>query len=60
MDLRQQGNWLHSVLEAFFTGRAHNQQICEPLDISNPEAFARDALNRLTALTLTLAPYGRR
>ncbi len=56
-DTRQEGDWLHAVLEAFFTGCTKSQTILPPLDVSVAwEDFAAYALNRLNDLTDKLAP----
>lgn len=59
-DVRLEGEWLHEVLEAFFTGEARNQAIMPPLIelTDEPDQFADHALARLEALTRHLGPHG--
>lgn len=58
-DLRQEGDWLHDVLEAFFTGHVGGHRIL-PHDpgASTTMEFSDYALQRLMTLTRLLAPAG--
>ena len=54
---RQQGDWLHAVLEAFFTGRIEDEQIMPAFDAAALGAEARaEVMSRLTSLTDRLMP----
>jgi RecB family exonuclease len=59
-DPQNEGDWLHQVLEAFFTGQVGRQTVAEPLKISGfpngVEDFRTYALERLNTLTSKLAP----
>ena len=56
-DSRQQGDWLHAVLEAFFTGRIDDEQVLPPFSAVNLEAEGRtEVMARLTLLTERLMP----
>lgn len=59
-DPQQEGDWLHQVLEAFFTGQVDSQTVAEPLKIrgfpGGFEDFRTYALERLNTLTSQLAP----
>ena len=59
-DPQQEGDWLHQVLEAFFTGQAGGQTVADPLKIrgfpGGAEDFRTYALERLNTLTSKLAP----
>ena len=68
-DPRQEGAYLHRVLEAFFTGRAAGQYLAEPLswpsrvsgtEISQPSAdeVESEITKRLTNFAQGLAPKG--
>ena len=61
-DPQQEGDWLHSVLEAFFTGKVRKKQVSEPLKAEgwaeSGDGFRRYALERLRHLTDMLAPEG--
>jgi RecB family exonuclease len=58
-DARAEGDWLHDVLEAFFTGKAGERRLAGPLDPTVAwENFRAYALDRLTELTETIAPSG--
>jgi RecB family exonuclease len=59
-DPQQEGDWLHQVLEAFFTGQVGRQMVADPLKIrgfpGGVEDFRTYALERLATLTSQLAP----
>lgn len=56
-DARTEGDWLHDVLEAFFTGTTGQRPVAEPLATNVAwDQFREYALARLDALTLVLAP----
>lgn len=56
-DVRQEGDWLHDVLEAFFTSHVNGQKVAEPWP-QPPyfESFNDFARTRLEKLTAKLAP----
>ena len=56
-DARHEGNWLHVVLEVFFTGRHKEQHLDAPLTFTGPkDTWAGQALARLNTLTDRLLP----
>jgi hypothetical protein len=56
-DLRKEGDWLHGVLEAFFTGYRGQERLAEPLSTKlNAEEFYLYALERLNLLTTLACP----
>ena len=56
-DARREGDWLHSILEAFFTGRHFEQQLQTALAFTGPsEDWECQALERLSELTERLLP----
>ena len=56
-DARREGDWLHSILEAFFTGRHFEQQLQPELAFTGPSVdWERQALERLSGLTDRLLP----
>jgi len=60
-DVRREGDWLHGVLEAFFTGKVQRRSVAAPLDTSVPwEGFRDYALGRLGELTEQLVPPTQR
>lgn len=54
-DPRREGEWLHKVLECFFTGSHEDNQIFT-WETEDYEDFSRIALERLRTLTLILGP----
>lgn len=61
-DPQQEGDWLHGVLEAFFTGQIHGKTVGAPLRTAgwaeDTQDFRRYALDRLATFTDALAPAG--
>ena len=56
-DLRKEGDWLHGVLEAFFTGYWGNDRLAEPLSTKqNAGEFYSYAVERLNQLTTLACP----
>lgn len=56
-DRRKDGDWLHGVLEAFFTGSWGEKKIAAPIDTNvGPEAFLSYAIRRLETLTDAICP----
>ncbi len=58
-EVKQEGDWLHDVLEAFFTGEVSGRVVDGPVDVTvGWEAFPLYAQLRLERLTGVLAPPG--
>ncbi len=56
-DLRKEGDWLHGVLEAFFTGYWGQDRLAEPLSTKHfGENFYTYAVERLNHLTTLACP----
>ena len=56
-DSRQQGDWLHAILEAFFTGCIDKEQVLPPFSTASLGFDARsEVMARLTTLTERLMP----
>jgi hypothetical protein len=54
-DNKKQGEWLHAILEAFFTGHHKGRKLLESWHYDKKESFEDYAFNRLMQLTHLLA-----
>src|SRR5690606_32604735 len=60
-DAKDEGEWLHAVLEAFFTGSYKGEVVAEPLEVPREEdSFIAYCNERLQEITLALLPESAR